>query len=85
MATLERVARDNGKPMPAGKLAGVVAEVCVCLCVCVCVCVCLPATSHLFSCINVSFYRVCYISAACCMTFCAVFVLVSSQKQQFAC
>jgi len=28
MATLERVARDNGKPMPPGKLVDVVAEVC---------------------------------------------------------
>jgi len=29
MATLERVARENGKPMPLGKLADVVAEVCL--------------------------------------------------------
>jgi len=28
MATLERVARENGKPMPLGKLVDVVAEVC---------------------------------------------------------
>jgi len=27
MATLERVARENGKPMPLGKLVDVVAEV----------------------------------------------------------
>ena len=32
MATLERVARENGKPMPLGKLSDVVAEVCVCVC-----------------------------------------------------
>jgi len=31
MATLERVARENGKPMPLGKLSDVVAEVCVCV------------------------------------------------------
>ena len=29
MATLERVARENGKPMPPGKLVDVVAEVCL--------------------------------------------------------
>jgi len=29
MATLERVARENGKPMPLGKLVDVVAEVCL--------------------------------------------------------
>jgi len=29
MATLERVARENGKPMPAAKLASVVAKVCL--------------------------------------------------------
>jgi len=28
MATLERIARDNGKPMPLGKLVDVCAEVC---------------------------------------------------------
>jgi len=31
MATLERVARENGKPMPLGKLVDVVAEVGVCV------------------------------------------------------
>jgi len=30
MATLQRVARENGKPMPLGKLVDVVAEVIVC-------------------------------------------------------
>jgi len=29
MATLQRVARENGKPMPLGKLADVITEVCL--------------------------------------------------------
>jgi len=40
MATLERVARENGKPMPLGKLVDVVAEVCLCV--------------HLLHCLGVS-------------------------------
>jgi len=28
MATLQRVARENGKPMPLGKLVDIVTEVC---------------------------------------------------------
>jgi hypothetical protein len=70
IATLKRIATENGAPMPLGKLI-ISRQVSVCVCVCGSVCVCVFVCMYVFVCLCIVYLCVCaYLCVYVCVCLC---------------